>query len=306
MTTENNINQVHDKLVRSCFADKKVAVGFFKQHLSEKVLQAINFDTIVMLKNTYIDKKFEKLETDLVFQVDFNDHPGYLTILLEHQRNAQKLLPLRILEYMCRIMREHTKNSKDNKLPVVVPLILFNGVKPYQHSSDILDLFNDPYKLMPEVLFKPFKIVDVNIIPEDIMLSESWSGSVEYCLKHSKDIDIVQALNGLEATISDLKQQDGMEHIETLLKYMLSCGEIPDKKAYNVYERVFKPKARGETMNLLQALQNEGEAKGRMSERYELALKLVAQGASIAEAARLVELTVEQREELQAELITEV
>ena len=40
MTTDNNINQIHDKFVQACFANKKVAIEFFKQHLSDKVSDA--------------------------------------------------------------------------------------------------------------------------------------------------------------------------------------------------------------------------------------------------------------------------
>ena len=86
------VNNSHDKYFRSAMSNKNVAIEFFN--------------------NLYLAK--------------INGDKGFLYLLVEHQSKADRLMPFRVLEYACRIMRQDLNNGKKS-LPIVIPLVFITG-----------------------------------------------------------------------------------------------------------------------------------------------------------------------------------
>lgn len=70
-------------------------------------------------------------------------------------------------------MADHLQQYKTDILPVVIPIVLYNGKSTYGYSTDIFTLFGKYNELAKEVLLKPFYLIDLNIIDDFTMDIES-------------------------------------------------------------------------------------------------------------------------------------
>mgnify|MGYP000869349254 CR=1 FL=1 len=74
---------------------------------------------------------------------------AYLYILFEFQSTIDKLMPLRILNYMLLLYEDLIKQKEisiDDPLPPVFPVVLYTGTTTYNASTRIEDLIALPYK----------------------------------------------------------------------------------------------------------------------------------------------------------------
>src|SRR3990167_10807176 len=102
----------HDNYFRAAMSNTKVAREFFEQHLPSNIKKALDFTTLQIKKESFIDDKLKLQITDLLFSAEFNRQPGYLYLLVEHQSTPLKLMAFRILKYMVAIMDQHLNTTK--------------------------------------------------------------------------------------------------------------------------------------------------------------------------------------------------
>lgn len=78
----------------------KVAEEFFKANLPAHIKKAIDFSSINLQKESFIDDNLKLQIADLLYSVKFNGQPGFLYLLLEHASKPDPLLSFRMLKYM--------------------------------------------------------------------------------------------------------------------------------------------------------------------------------------------------------------
>ena len=71
-------------------SEPKVAQDFLKNHLPSELKEAIDFSSLMLRKDTFIDKDFAKTESDVLFSVNLYDQQAYLYILCEQQTKQDK------------------------------------------------------------------------------------------------------------------------------------------------------------------------------------------------------------------------
>ena len=180
----NNIITPHDRFFRSMMIDPKVIREFFEQNLPAHIRTVINFDSIAAEKDSFIDDHLRLQIADLLYSVEFGGQPGYLYILVEHQSTPDKLMPFRILQYIVAIMNHHLTKTGKSILPVVYPIIFYNGWKPYNCSTDIFDLFGEKKELAKDILWKPCQLINLSKIPDEEFKDRLFYGVVAYIMKH--------------------------------------------------------------------------------------------------------------------------
>ena len=127
----------HDKLFKLSMQEKKVAADFFKQHLPVDIQKLLQFDTLHLESESFIDQEQREHFSDVLYSVVINDEPGYLFVLAEHQSTPDRFMPFRLWHYMCLIWDKHLKGEHElsdekNKLPLIYPLVFYHGKqRPY-------------------------------------------------------------------------------------------------------------------------------------------------------------------------------
>lgn len=102
-----------------------VALQFIEKHIPSHIAEKIDKNSLYLMPGNFIED-LQEWKTDLLYHVSFAGTPGYIYLLIEHQRKAEHLMPLRMLEYAIKIIRTHLKTNGDGPLPLVYPCVLYN------------------------------------------------------------------------------------------------------------------------------------------------------------------------------------
>lgn len=183
----NNHLSPHDRFFRSAMANSKVAKEFFEQYLPNRIKAVLDLNSIKPKKESFIDDKLKLQISDLLFETKFNKRSGYIYLLVEHQSTSHKLMAFRILKYMLAIMDQHLKVTKSEQLPLVYPMIFYNGSENYNYSTDIFDLFGNDKGLAQDIFWNPYQLIDLSKIPDEELKNYLWSGIIMKTMKHIFD-----------------------------------------------------------------------------------------------------------------------
>ena len=259
------------------------------------IQQAVDLESLTFCKDSYVDEKLKLSMADVLYQVKFAGQDGYLYVLVEHQSTVDKMMPFRFLKYILRIMDDHL-NQGNNCLPVVYPLLFFQGVKPYSGTTDIFDLFGNNRELAKSTLLQPFQLVDVGQIPDEQLRRRLWSGTMEFVFKHVMIRDLLPALEHIKPEIIRLEHEDGTNFIIILLEYILNAAEnIDEQQLVNYIQHTLSPEMGDIVMTIAEKLRKEGI----IQEKQHIAKKLLEKDSDVHFIAELTDLPIEEIRKLQ-------
>ncbi|OJX14356.1 MAG: hypothetical protein BGO77_05770 [Caedibacter sp. 37-49] len=289
----------HDRYIRSIFTIPKIAREFFEAHLPEKVKEAIDLNTIEPQKDSFIDDKLKQQISDILFATKFNNEEGYIYCLLEHASTPDKMLPLRLVKYMSAIIDQHLKKSESNKLPIIYPLVLYTGQKPFPYSTDLFELYGANQDLAREIMGRPYKIVDLTQASDEELKKYFWFGAAALIAKHIKDPDILPTLKvaiDLFRKIENLGEKQYIEeYIYVTLSYVVEAAEIKDKEAFiETIRKGLTEINEDKIMTLAEQWKQEGLEKGRL----EIARSMILKGFDTQIIMEVTGLSQEQVSEL--------
>jgi len=232
MTT--SIHQPNDKLFKLSLAKIPVAKEFFLAHLPADILKQIDLNTLEFQKETFIDEAYKSTEADVVYKVTIGNTVGYLYLLCEHQTEVDQWLAFRLLGYMTRIMALHHQQNPTDPLPVVYPIVVYAGEKPWDAPLDIFQLFGEAESLARSTFLKPYQLWDIHRTDDDELSQEQLSGIMAFSLKYRKTRDFKQFLKSFLPWLHEIE----IQHDETcgkafgriLLKYIIDASPQGNKE----------------------------------------------------------------------------
>ena len=261
--SNNKVANPHDKFFRSMMTEPKVIREFFEQNLPANIRSTINFDSIAPQQDSFIDDHLRLQIADLLYSAEFGEQQGYLYLLVEHQSTPYKLMAFRVLKYMVAIMEKHVAQTKTSKLPIVYPIVIYNGWKNYKHSTDIFDLFGDKKELAQDILWKPYQLIDLSTISDDKLKESLWYGIAAYVMKHIFEKDFLPALKDIINNLKDIETQGEMSYIYTTLSYIVEASEIEKEDFINTVKTGLSAINEEKIMTLAEQFRQEGVQAGK-------------------------------------------
>lgn len=168
----------HDLFVRKCLTDLSMAREFLKTYLPAEVKNKCNLNKLTIVSGSFVEDDLKAHVSDIVYQLELDSNKGsaYIYVLLEHQSTPLENMPYRILRYQLAIMQKHMDEYPKDKIPLVVPIVFYNGSDtPYPYSTSLADLFADR-ELFNAVGLGNFKIADLTVIEDDEILQHKKLG----------------------------------------------------------------------------------------------------------------------------------
>jgi len=130
------IHHPHDSLFRAALGNIAVARSFFNHHLPPKILDTIQFDSLQVSRETFVDKNLSRKIVDILYKVKSKQgKTNYLYILTEAQSDPDKDMLFRLLEYTLRIMKHHKASTGAKDYPVVYPILRFYFIQNINNFS---------------------------------------------------------------------------------------------------------------------------------------------------------------------------
>jgi predicted transposase/invertase (TIGR01784 family) len=185
--------------------------------------------------------------------------------LVEHQSKAEELMPLRIIRYQIAIIQQHMdKHPKQKNLPMVVPIVFYNGMRsPYPYSSDIAEIFADPELYVKFPLGK-FKLVDLTMMNEDEILKHGKLALLEMLAKHIHDRNFMEAIKFIVAAFQlghNLEMNKGLVH--AAFNYLINAREMDEIKDLLIELERNVPEYKEDFMTYAESLKREGMQLGK-------------------------------------------
>jgi recombination-promoting nuclease RpnB len=263
---KSTVSKPHDKAFQSAMRDLRVARDFFRHHLPAVILEKIDLDTLQLHPTTFIDPELRRLVSDLLYSAEFKDKSNkvFLYLALDQQTTPDALMTFRMLKYTIRILDDHLSKNKTAVLPVVIPMVFYNGKVTYPYSTSIFDLFGAQKDLAKQWMFTQFHLVDLSQIPDEEICKHPWSGFLEMLFKHVKARDMMVYLEQLSDIVDQLVAAEADNYLLTMVKYAIEKSQIRDREAfYHWVQTHLSPPLETETMTLAEQLRQEGREEGR-------------------------------------------
>ena len=104
-----------------------------------KLKEKIKPKDLEIYNSSFIDQKFSNQECDIVYKKKGQQ----IFFLMEHQSRIDYSMPRRILKYQIAIMEMAIKNKrkmkKNEKLPLVIPIVIYTGTRNWNVAKYIKD-----------------------------------------------------------------------------------------------------------------------------------------------------------------------
>ena len=268
------INNPHDKIFRTILGNKKQIVETINTVIMQE--EKLTEEDIEKYNSSYINERFENRESDVVYKMKNRN----IFFLIEHQTKVDYDMPRRILSYELEIMKEalgHKRITKNNdKLPMVVPIVIYTGRKKWNVAKYIQEC-QEKLKGAKELKFGEYYIVDINDYSyEELKKEKSFLAKI-MLLEKTKDKK--EFIENLKTIIESEKNLENIELLERMIYYIFE-GKIGKENAEMLMKKIrmkggdkmelaVVEMLKKEDMKLKRQALKEGIAKGRAEGKAE-------------------------------------
>ncbi|EAO4167559.1 Rpn family recombination-promoting nuclease/putative transposase [Salmonella enterica] len=265
----------HDGLFKFFLREPDTARDFLAVHLPADIRAQVRLDTLKLEPGSFVDQTLRELHSDVLYSVETEEgHAGYIYCLLEHQSTADRMMAWRMMRYSMAVMDAHLKKGNDT-LPVVVPLLFYQGtVRPYPYSTDWMDCFDAP-ALAREVYSRPWPLVDVSVMEDSDLQSHRRMALLELVQRDIRRRDAASLLRDVVQLIR--LAGNTREQVEAVLCYIIYNGMTNKSITPFLYELAGEiPEYKELIMGTIaQQLKEEGIQQGIEQERLAAQQKLL-------------------------------
>ena len=139
------IHEPHDGLFKLVFSNIEHARAELLSVLPSELLAAVDLGTLELRPGCFVDEKYKKMFTDLLFSVSVGGEQGLVYFLLEHQSTNDRWMPLRLWAYLGQIWQWFVKNTSEAvKLPLIIPVVIHHSKTGWQAASNIDERVETP------------------------------------------------------------------------------------------------------------------------------------------------------------------
>jgi len=109
-------------------------------------------------------------------------------------------MPLRMMKYIIEILSRHAKPNKP--LPLLVPLIFYNGRQKYNVPRSLAEMFEDP-AMAQKLLMGEYPVIELAKISDEELKNSGLSFIMQFAMKHYYDQEILRALEEMLSFVKD-------------------------------------------------------------------------------------------------------
>lgn len=208
MTTRKR--RQHDPVYRRVFNRAQIIEEILRRYATGPWAAQLDFETLEPVPADFVSKHLGKRESDIIWRVRHGDSVDdwfFVFILMEVQSTVQRFMALRLLLYVLHLCEALIKegslaSQRPRLLPPVLPIVLYNGERPWTAPQSLADLFRpmDGYK-PPDFRYI---VLDVNSYPpEELRPVEDVTAGL-FLMEQAGDVEELRAVAGeLQELIGD-------------------------------------------------------------------------------------------------------
>lgn len=264
MTQE--ISNPHDKLFKQLLGEPENAADFLANNLSAELVCHLDLSTLQVVHVSFIDTQFVQSEADLLFSVTIANRPGYVYFLFEHQSSPDAFMILRLLGYMVRVWKRFQREKPEcDRLPVIIPMVLFHGPRGWQGPLAFQSLVD-----VPAASFAPYtpefrcRLYDLSPFGKDQLEGNAVVRILGDLLGAFGRPDFEKRVTRAIDTLNELMNAPGFaRYLEILFRYILQVFDIPKEDLGRLVTGTLKRDVKEFLMTTYEQLIQEGRQEGR-------------------------------------------
>jgi len=256
------MSKSHDSSYKFLFSNPELVRDLIVGFIPDAWLHSLDYSTLEKVPGSYISDDFKQREDDIVWRVKVGGEWLYLYLLIEFQNTVDKYMALRMMVYIGLLYQDLIKRGDvlaDNRLPPILPIVLYNGNQRWTSVTDVADLI----PLVPGLVeqFKPrlkFLLIDENTYSDSQLAS----------------------LNNLVAAVFRFEHADNPAAMQDLISLLIDwLDDRPDlRRMFSLWIRATLMRKKNYAI-LLPQVDDLQETKVMLSDRLEQwALAYIAEG----------------------------
>ena len=244
-----------------------------------------DFDTLERENGSYVAKENTERHDDIIWKLRWRDKWVYIYILIEFQSSVDEAMPVRIMSYLALLYLSLLENKnleygKKKKLPIVLPIVLYNGRDYWNVPFDIQSIIDDTddEKLNRYIPKLSYYFID-EVHPEANEKDSVFKGLINCVIatmmlqRAINKEDFEKLMMMLKEVIKDEKQRKRYETYMTfMLRFFENKFETDEYRKAKNLEEVFKMTYTFIDYEKDKSLE-EGKKEGKLSAFYDMIKK---------------------------------
>jgi len=138
--------QPRDTLFRAVFGNPVHAASELQSVLPSRLLERLDLTALELMSETFVEPELRQRHVDALFATRWAGREALLYLLMEHQSTPDPLMAYRMLRYEVLIWEKYLElNPKTRTFPVIVPVVIYQGQRRWNVSTEFADLLDvDP------------------------------------------------------------------------------------------------------------------------------------------------------------------
>ncbi|MBM9538599.1 Rpn family recombination-promoting nuclease/putative transposase [Desulfobulbus alkaliphilus] len=273
-----DIANPHDKLIKQILGEPENAASFLAANLPAELVSHLDLKTLTVVQASFIDAQFTQSEADLLFSVTIANRPGYVYLLIEHQSSPDVWMKLRLLSYMVRVWKRFQREKPaSQRLPAIIPLVVFHGAKGWQGPVTFDALVDIPHQcFLPYTPTFQCKLFDLSAHGMEELAGNAMVRVISDLFRAQglPETEGLEKLRSAFTTLNELAQAPGFaQYLEIVFRYVLQISDMPQEQLGQMVNQTIKHDVEDVIMTTYEKLRQEGELiglqKGRMEGRME-------------------------------------
>ncbi|PUU86399.1 Rpn family recombination-promoting nuclease/putative transposase [Halanaerobium sp.] len=266
------IKNPHDSLFKRTLGDKEVAVDFLENYLPNNILKEIDLTDIKVAKDSFVDEELEESFSDILYNVSIDGKEGFVYLLFEHKSYFDKMTPVQMLGYILDIWKLYNKQNKNEKLPPIIPILIYHGDRKWKYGSSLSELIEATSEAISDYIpGYNYLLYDFSNYSDAEIKGQIKLRLFLKLISHIFDDDFDKGLREVLPLLIELREKTtGLEYIETVVKYILNIGEEIslnelDQKAKNI-----SAEGSAVIMTIAEKIYHDGKEEGKVENMHEM------------------------------------
>ena len=209
----------HDNSYTQLFSNPRMVKDLIQGFVQESWVKELDFNTLEPVATKHLSEDWWKRDNDVIWRLRWKDKWFYIYLLLEFQSTIDDFMGIRCMVYTGLLYQEIIKKeklTKKDKLPPVLPIVVYNGSKSWDAAVEVYELI----ETVPVELAKYLPHFHYLLIDEG-----QYSDAELLPLHHLKNI--VSVLFRLENIKSEKDHLSAIETIREEVKQVLNWLHTP-------------------------------------------------------------------------------
>ncbi|MCK4763036.1 MAG: Rpn family recombination-promoting nuclease/putative transposase [Candidatus Aminicenantes bacterium] len=264
--TGERIASPHDKAIKKFLSEKETAKSYFLEYLPAEITKDMDFSTLKISKDSFVDKKMTDYYSDLLYEVKLKNMRAFVYLLIEHKSWADHFTAFQLLKYMVRIWELYLKQDKKAKtLPLILPIVIYHGPPKWSKDTNFISLFDDktPGYVKDYIPDFCYTLHDISHLPDEEIKGDVLLRILFKTLKYIYTPELRHRLPEILQLFHDLTdKKKGAEYLGVLLRYL--TGSARNLTEEDLEESVTKIIEGGDLMSTIaEKWVQKGREQGR-------------------------------------------